>query len=327
MKNPQQLIFAIAVILIAFQANLFAQERTNPKSQQEELGAVSWFRNYNFATKEAKRQNKSVLIFFQEVPGCSTCKNYGNNVMSHPLIVEAIENEFIPLVIFNNKGGDDRNTLNKFNEPTWNNPVVRIVNSEGSDVVDRLAGDYSPTGLVKSMKKALVKDRKSIPEYLNLLEEELSAGFQTQESYYKMYCFWSGEKHFGAKNGVMKTEAGFMGGHEVVKVTYDKKKLNESELTDYAKKASCNPIENNGKFRASAKDYHFYLQQTNYKYLPLSELQKTKINAALGSKQHATKYLSPKQLQWLKDLEKSNSKKPVLLEKDIVSAWEISNNE
>ncbi len=78
MKNLQKFLFAFSLILIALQANLFAQERTNPKSQQEELGAVSWYRNYEFALKEAKKQDKSVLIFFQEVPGCSTCKNYGN---------------------------------------------------------------------------------------------------------------------------------------------------------------------------------------------------------------------------------------------------------
>ena len=47
------------------------------------------------------------MLLFQEVPGCSTCRNYGHNVLSHPLMVEAIESLFVPLAIFNNKEGKE----------------------------------------------------------------------------------------------------------------------------------------------------------------------------------------------------------------------------
>lgn len=121
----------------------FAQRRTQPATQAEELGKVSWFRDFDQATALSRKQKKPVFILFQEVPGCLTCRNYGKEVLSHPVIVDAIEQNFIPLAIYNNKGGKDRTVLNRYQEPSWNNPVVRIVNAKGENLIGRIAGDYS----------------------------------------------------------------------------------------------------------------------------------------------------------------------------------------
>ena len=61
---------------------------------------------------------------------------------------------------------------------------------------------------------------------------------------------------------------------------------------------------------------------SDYKYLPLSEIQKTKINSALGSHKEAEKYLSPTQLKWLHFL-KNNKEKgfDIYLNKVIEEAW------
>ena len=93
----------------------------------QELGTVDWLRSYDDALKQSKQEDKPVLILFQEVPGCATCRNYGDNVLSHPLLVDVIEHYFVPLAIFNNKGGEDRKILSKYNEPTWNNPVDGLI--------------------------------------------------------------------------------------------------------------------------------------------------------------------------------------------------------
>lgn len=305
----------------------YGQERTSPDTQSKELGKVSWYRDFDLATRLAKDQNKSVLILFQEVPGCSTCLGYGYSVLSNPLMVEAIENEFIPLAIFNNKGGKDKEILDRYNEPTWNNPVVRIVNEKGENIVSRVADDYSATGLFSAMEGALKTQGKSTPEYMKLLGEELTAQVNTvKEKYYKMYCFWSGEKHLGAAEGVLSTKSGFMSGHEVVKVEYDNQKINEEQLTSYARQASITPIMTTSSYRFSDKDHFFYLKQTNYKYLPLSELQKTKINSALGSGQTATNFLSPKQKAWFAQSSDPKTKKQELLGMDIANSWELRNS-
>ncbi len=314
-----------AIILITGLVPTHGQDRTNPVSQDRELGKVSWYRDEQQALKLAKAQSKPVLILFQEVPGCATCVNYGTNVLSHPLMVEAIENLFIPLAIFNNKGGKDKQTLQRYGEPSWNNPVVRIVNEYGADIVSRVGGDYSSVGLYKTMIKALKAEGKPTPEYMELLGQELTSlrKGSVKETYFQMYCFWSGEKHFGAKEGVLATEPGFMGGHEVVKVKYDERIIAENQLISYAKSANCTPVGKNGSYRLAAKDDKYYLQHTNYKYLPLTELQKIKINTALGSRKSAKRYLSPQQLTWLNLVAGSTAKNEILYNKNFARAWQI----
>jgi len=323
MNSTLKLLSCIVLCALFFTVN--AQERTDPKNQDEELGTISWYRGYDAATKIASLQNKSVLILFQEIPGCATCRNYGHNVLSNPMLAEAIQDLFIPLAIHNNKGGKDRKILEKFGEPTWNNPVVRIINKDGKNIVNRVSGNYSAKGLYNAMIQALKSEKREIPEYVKLLGKELASvnNPSIKETHFKMYCFWTGQKHLGSLDGVISAEPGFMDGHEVVKVKYDSKKISQQQLTNYANKASCSPIPEDKSYRVAHKDEQFYLKQTNYKYLPLSELQKTKINSALGNKQSAEKYLSPKQLTWLKELNKPDVKRVVLYDQKLAQAWKM----
>ena len=319
MKNGiKKLILTLLIIGVQ---NSNAQERTNPKNQDEELGKVSWYRDYDAAIAASEKENKPVLILFQEVPGCATCRNYGHNVLSNPLLTEAIENEFIPLAIFNNKRGKDLVILKKYNEPTWNNPVVRIVNKKGDNLVKRVASDYSAKGLYKAMVKALNTEKKTIPEYMKILGQELTINYNApniKETHYKMYCFWTGEKQLGSQEGVLLTKAGFMNG-EVVKVKYDASKISEETLNTFAKANKMQPVTSKNKFRWSEKDEDYYLQHSKLKFLPLSQVQKTKINSALGNGTSPLLYLSPKQKQWLAKLDANT--KDILYNKDFNTSW------
>lgn len=148
---------------------LFAQERTSPENQPIELGEIAWYRDFDQAKKMAEKEGKAIFILFQEVPGCATCRSYGKNVLSNPTIISTIEEAFVPLAIFNNKGGKDRETLNEYNEPSWNNPVVRILNAKGENLIPRIAGDYSKRKVALQLVHVLKKNKKAIPERLNAL--------------------------------------------------------------------------------------------------------------------------------------------------------------
>jgi len=87
------MIFLFAVSTLA------AQRSDNPI----ELGKVEWLRDYDEAIAQSKATGKPIFLLFQEVPGCANCTKYGQDILSHPLMVEAIETEFVPLAIFNNK--------------------------------------------------------------------------------------------------------------------------------------------------------------------------------------------------------------------------------
>ena len=123
--------------------------------------------------QKVQKTNKPILILFQEIPGCSTCK-----IMVETSFLILCGNRshwtefFIPLAIYNNKSGKDHEVLQFFNEPAWNNPVVRIVDSKLNDICERLNGNYSSFGLISKINASFVKRGKAVPEYLRLLEEE-----------------------------------------------------------------------------------------------------------------------------------------------------------
>ncbi len=151
----------------------FAQNRTQPATQAQELGKVSWYRDFDQALALSRKQNKPVFVLFQEVPGCLTCRNYGKGVLSNTVIVDVIEQNFIPLAIYNNKGGKDRTVLKRYGEPSWNNPVVRIIDAEGENLIRRIAGDYSKSRVAQEVLGVLEKQQKVVSSDLRNLASGL----------------------------------------------------------------------------------------------------------------------------------------------------------
>lgn len=285
-----------------------------------ELGKVGWLRDLDQAQAQAQKQGKPILMLFQEVPGCATCQNFGLKVLAHPLIVEAIETYFVPLAIFNNRGGDDAKVLKAYQEPTWNNPVVRFIDHRGKNLIQRHAGDYSAIGLLRQMMAVMDQKDIEVPGYMTLLVEELAVGeHQVAAATFGMFCFWTGEKTYGQLSGVLHTEAGFIEGREVVEVTYDPAQINFEELTRIGQEAKCadtyyyedrqqelaatklfgkQNLKKKGKYRAD-REIHYYLHHSRYAQIPMSPIQRTKANAMLGNRIDPVEVFSPRQLTFL----------------------------
>jgi len=326
-------------ILIFLTLSSTAQEWMTIPDQAQELGHVKWMRSYDDALAQARSEDKPIFVLFQEVPGCATCRNYGNDLLRHPLIVEAIETHFVPLAIFNNKGGADAKVLRQFGEPAWNNPVGRIIDARSEkDLVQRLNGRYDLTSLVSFISSGLLASGVLIPEYLAILDQEVSAR-DIRETHLSMYCFWSGEKALGQLEGVVATKAGFMNGTEVVKVKYDADQVSEKELIKYASKRNCAdaiytndqrevkaakanriPSAAKGKFR-SDREPKYYLSKTDLKYVPMTSLQALKINRALTERQAVEPFLSPRQLEILAQVQASKLKSAVVVDQPIIESW------
>lgn len=327
----------------------------NPKQMQvaketpEELGKVDWLRDINKAVAESHSQQKPILILFQEVPGCATCRNYGNGALSHPLIVEAIEREFIPLAIYNNKGGEDARVLNYFKEPSWNNPVVRIVDDGKQDIIPRVNRNYSSAGLVDAMIRALDAHNRVAPTYLELLNEELSAQKKgIEKATFGMYCFWTGEKNLGDIDGVVATKAGFMGGREVVQVAYNPDVISYEDLVQSAQKVRCNShtytentsqkviaekvigknqVSNVSTFRPD-REPKYYLGRTHYKYVPMTALQAARANSLIGQGFSPDKVLSSRQIEIAQTIKKQPNKNwKNVIDMDVVKAWNLAMQE
>lgn len=323
-----------------FRAKDFSFQSSNPV----ELGNVRWQRNYQNAVKTAKSANKPVLILFQEVPGCRTSSGYGKNVLSHPLIIDAIENEFVPLAVYNNTDGHDREILQSFNEPSWNNPVVRIINADRKELAPRLSGNYTKLGLVKTIKAALEKSRGKAPEYLALLAKELKAEqVEKETAVFAMHCFWTGEGRLGSIDGVISTEPGFMGGREVVKVEFNPESVSFKQLLSLAIKNNVarhvytdsstqkkiaedilgsESVSDNGNFRPDSQP-KYYMSKTPYRFIPMTPLQASKVNSAIGFKSSPDKFLSERQLMLLNFVKANPDKnrKSQIENKDFIAAW------
>jgi hypothetical protein len=96
--------------------------------------------------------------------------------LSHPLVIEAAETDFVPTCIYNNTDGDtDAAVRLAYEEPAWRYPVVRIVDEAGTSLMPRVADQWHLAGLTGAMTRGLAAAKRPVPRYLDLLEEEASA--------------------------------------------------------------------------------------------------------------------------------------------------------
>ncbi|MFT7663845.1 MAG: hypothetical protein ACI87A_002072 [Planctomycetota bacterium] len=228
-----------------------------------------------------------------------------------------METEFVPVAIHNNKGGEDERILERFEEPSWNNPVMRFVDAGGTDVIPRKDRVWDTHGVAERMLAALTAAKKPVPAYLELAElEARTKGIETTT--FAMPCFWEGESRLGALAGVTATRAGWLDGREVIEVQFDPKTLAYTELLAQARKFNClshayvtskqqlsqaQTVLGGSKVKqvterakdAKASDQLYYLKRSPLHKLTLSPLQKTRVNAALRLGKSGTEWLSPKQ--------------------------------
>lgn len=141
-----------------------------------EVGSVHWGRDLEKAMKLSGETGKPVFVLFQEVPGCSGCQDFGRTVLTNPLIVEAVEDEFLPVLVYNNRGGEDRQLLERFGEPAWNYQVVRFLNTEGRDIIPRKDRVWTVSGLATRMLEALEATHRQVPKYIHALAQESGFG-------------------------------------------------------------------------------------------------------------------------------------------------------
>ncbi len=156
-------IFIVLVVGVA----AYGGERTN---NPIEAGDVRWGRDLEAALKNSAKTGKPVLVLFQEIPGCSGVQKFGREVLTNPTLVEAIEKEFFPVLVYNNrKGGRDEELLRRFQEPAWNYQVIRFLNAAGRDVIPRKDRIWTTSGVASRMVEALEAANRPVPKYLENL--------------------------------------------------------------------------------------------------------------------------------------------------------------
>lgn len=330
-----KLAFTLVLLSLALSSLACAPTHADAKpappatlNQPEELGGVRWMRDYDDALARAKKENKPLLVLFTEVPGCSTVRGFANGPLQDPKIIEAIETSFVPVAIYNNiRGGHDERILKKFGEPTWNNPVVRVLNAAEEPLTRRFSGPYKADALLASMVDALER-AGDVPAWIELLHRERQARASgTQKATLSMYCFWTGEAKLGAIEGVVGSRTGFSEGREVVEVEYDPARVSYASLLTQAKQsgAATGAISTQASQRAvalqvfgegkakhapqsvvrpSPKDDKKQLGRIDWQSLQLTPAQATRVNAAVGLGKDPTPWLSPAQRERLEAMKR-----------------------
>lgn len=264
-------VFTASVLAISQAGCQHEQGLQNPV----EVGKVRWGRDHDAALAAAKTSGKPVFLLFQEVPGCAGCKQFGRDVLSDPSVVKTIQENFIPLLIHNNKPGKDAEVLARYDEPAWNYQVVRFLDANGRDLIPRKDRVWEAPELKQRM--ALVLKPK------------------TARVAFAQHCFWTGEMTLGAVDGVIRTEAGFLDGNEVTLVDYDPATIPLADLTAKAEDAGVATrvyTSLGGYQKAPDSDQKRQIQGTKFAKMKLTPEQATKVNAfARTSPDKAEKFI------------------------------------
>ena len=96
--------------------------------------------------------------------------------MRMPLLVEAAETEFVPVAIRNNVKGYEADVLKRYEEPAWNNPVVRFLDADGEDVIPRQDRVWQTGPLLARMTRALRAADREVPAWLDTVAAETASG-------------------------------------------------------------------------------------------------------------------------------------------------------
>jgi hypothetical protein len=321
-------IAGLAVLVMAIPSgDLDAEESGGSVVGHIEVGVVHWQRDLDAAIEASQRTGKPVFAFFQEVPGCSGCREFGSTVMSHEPLVQAIENEFLPVLIYNNRGGKDAEILARFNEPAWNYQVIRFLDGNGRDLIPRKDRVWTRDALAARMIEALEAAQRPVPGYLEVTAYENAVELQ-EEVAFAQSCFWTGEVRLGRIDGVITTEAGWIGAREVTLVRYRPDLVSLDALVESAVAAAVadrvfvatdEQLRRLGRNhrslvdalpeayrRASESDQKRQIQGTVLNRIDLTEMQRTKVNALAGSDPHrALTWLTPDQRSEFEKLQAS----------------------
>jgi len=114
-------------------------------------------------------------------------------------MVEAIEDLFVPVLVYNNKSSDSA-LLKQFGEPSWNNPIVRFLNGDGQDVIKRESGVWTVAPMASRMVAALTAARQEVPSYLSGLAIDKT---KLQKATFAMHCIPGRVFDFGENSSVL----------------------------------------------------------------------------------------------------------------------------
>jgi len=181
------------------------------------------------------------------------------------------------------------------------NPLLRVLAPDEIGLSrEQLANSDTGAGLSQIVRR-LQADHRPIPQYLRLVCDEYS-GRPRETARFSVGCYWEGERELGKISGVVASRTGNIGPEEVVELRFDPNVIDSAGLAKRAEGLTC--------FRGcpttqttlveDVEQQHTLANHPEFAAIPLTPLQRTKVNAALWDHQDLTALLSPTQLRLMR---------------------------
>jgi hypothetical protein len=157
-------------------------------------------------------------------------------------------------------------------------------------------GDANTAAGFDRLIKALAAAGRPVPAYLTAVRDEY-AGRKLETASFAVGCYWEGERELGKLDGVVASRTGTLGTDEVVQVRFDPRKIDAGKLTETVKAMSCyrGVRAADASLALDPEQQHDLWAHPEYAYLPLTAMQATKVNSAVGVGADPSALLSPAQ--------------------------------
>jgi len=243
-----------------------------------------------------------------------------NEILSHPLIVEAIESNFIPVAI--SPTAATRQNLLASPSDMETETAMLIIGTDNQRKTKGSSDEIWMKHFTEIILDALHQEGIPAPRYLELVNEEFNATERRESTVITLHCFWSGEIELGTERGVVYTEPGYIGDREamylefdnstisyrdILKSSLDLNLINEAFPLNENQNAVAHSIMPDEKVVDSDTDafvpapkkanYKRYLSKSLYRFLPMTKKQAIMVNNALFLEEDPAELLSPRQLQ------------------------------
>jgi hypothetical protein len=177
------------------------------------------------------------------------------------------------------------------------NAVLVLFAPEGAELTNAQWADVNTAAGLDRLVGALAAAHRAVPGYLQGVRDEY-AGKPTESASFAVGCYWEGERELGKLNGVVGSRTGMLGSDEVVQIRFDPAIIDAATLAATVKPMSCYRGVRSAEARLELdpQQQHDLSMHPEYFFLPLTAMQATKVNAALGAGNNPDSFLSPMQL-------------------------------
>ncbi len=147
---------------------------------------IPWRHTLNLALDESQTSGKPVLAILQDASSCDHCQAFQRTIDAHPLLAEAVADEFIAL---------------KLNRSQYQGSVssahnLLFLDAMGQPLISNTAATQSANRIAADMIRALRAMQRPVPNYLRAAAVELDTTKHKQAAF-AMFCYWVGEYELG----------------------------------------------------------------------------------------------------------------------------------